>query len=114
MRRISNPFISLPFVKKRKMPTGRGYDFWCPDFVPETEAREQGRRYGLAYLRFEAVGMLDSQGAILGFILEDMIAKGDTGQVAKGFLYTLAETIAYCAMNPAFLDEIRLRQGDLS
>ena len=114
MRNIRNPFVSLPFVKRKKMPSGRGYDFWSPAFTVVTEAREQGRRYALSYLRFEAANALDGRGCVLGFILEDMIDKGDTGPVAKGFLYTIAETLSYCAMDPAFLDEVRLRQGDLS
>lgn len=112
--RARHPFRALPFVQPKRMPNGRGYDFWCPEDVPDTEGREQGRRYGLAYLRFEAISMFAGQGAILGFIFEDMIAKRDTGPVARGFLYTIAETLAYTAQDPAFLDEVRYRQGDPS
>ena len=113
MLESNSPFFSLPFVTKRKMPTGRGYDFWDPERVPDTEAREQGRRYALAYLQFEAMGLRSGWGAILGLILEDMLDKGDKGQVAKGFIYTIAQTLAYSAQNPAFLDEVRIRMGEL-
>jgi hypothetical protein len=105
-------FSILPFVQRKVNPTGQGYDFWCPEDVIGTEAREHGRRYCLAYLMVEAENLRKGRGAILGLILDDMIMKQDTGQVAMGFLYTLAETLAYCAMDPAFMDEIRFRQGE--
>ena len=108
----NTPFFSLPFIRRQDMPNGRGYDFWCPEDVPGTEAHEHGRRYCLAYLEVEATNLCKGRGAVLGLILEDMIAKKDTGLLAKGFLYTLAETLAYCAMDPAFMDEVRFRQGD--
>ncbi len=114
MRKLKNPFVSLKFVKRRNMPNGRGYNFWSPPPVPVTEAREEGRRHALSYLRFEAANAFDGGGSVLGFVFEDMIDKGDTGPIARGFLWTIAETLSYCAMDPAFLDEVRLRQGDLS
>ena len=111
MNHSRNPFDDLPFVRPREMPDGRGYDFWCPEPAEVVSARNLGKRYCFQYIKVEAESMSAGRGVILGFIVRDMIAKKDTGEVARGFIYTIAEALAQAGLDSDFVDWVNSSNG---
>jgi hypothetical protein len=101
----------LPFVTKRQMLNGRGYDFWSVSSTGnDLRNASLGREYCFEYLEFEAESLRAGNGSILGLILEDMMSKMDRGAIARNFIYTLVDTFGWVIQHPAFFDELHFRR----